>query len=129
MFNPYCPPDSLQRIPGQAPGKWSLGKAFWLMFIPAAVTGNVVSVLALMVLKAIAIEYSVPAATGVRALAWLALAIPYLGTALLGFYAVLKSARPKRLFWTRPVALIVSGAYVSGTLYIVAKAFFVARLF
>jgi hypothetical protein len=128
MLNPYCPPDSNQRNPEEPTGKRSLGQAFWLMFIPAAVAGNIFSVLALVALKAIAIEYSVPAITAVRAIAWLALSIPYLGTALLGFYAVRKAAQPKRLFWMRPVALLVSGTYVVGTMYIVTQAFFVAKL-
>ncbi|WP_447748958.1 hypothetical protein [Pseudomonas nicosulfuronedens] len=128
MLNPYCPPDSEQKNPEEPTGERSLGKAFWLMFIPAAVVGNVLSVLGLVVLKAIAIELSVPATTGVRVLSWLALSVPYLGTALLGFYAVLRSARPKRLIWIRPATLIVAGTYVLWTMYIVAKAFSVAKL-
>lgn len=128
MLNPYCPPDSPLSTPGQATGKWSLGKAFWLMFIPAAIMGNVLSVLALLALKAIAIEFSLPATPAFRTLAWLALAIPYLGTALLGFHAVRKSAPPKRLSWTRPVAFIVAATYVLGTAYIVTQAFFAAKL-
>lgn len=128
MLNPYCTPDSAKSNPEQPTGKRSLGKAFWLMFVPAAVAGNVLSILALVVLKAIAVELSIPATTVVRVLSWLALSVPCLGTALLGFHAVLRSARPKGLFWMRPIALIAAGIYVLWTMYIAAKAFFVAKL-
>lgn len=128
MLNPYCTPESTQRSPEQPMGKRSLGRAFWLAFIPAAVAGNILSVLALVVLKAIAIELSIPATTGVRILSWLALSVPYLGTALLGFHAVRKSAQPKRLPWMRPIALGVVGIYALGAAYITARAFFVAKI-
>lgn len=128
MLNPYYPPGSTQGNPEAPTGKRSLGRAFWLIFIPVAVAGNVLSVLSLVVLKAIAIELSAPATPGIRTLSWLALSVPYLGTALLGFHALLKSAPPKRLFWMRPVAIIAAGTYVLWTMYIAAKAFFVARL-
>jgi len=105
-----------------------LGRAFWLVFIPTAVAGNVLSVLALMVLKAIAIELSLPATTGVRILSWLALSVPYLGTALIGFHAVRKSAQPKRLPWIRPIALSVVGIYALWAAYITVRALFAARL-
>lgn len=128
MQNPRCSPENPLNGPDKSTKKWPLSKAFWLMFIPAAVLGNLLSAFTLLALKAIAVEFSVAATLEVRIIAWLGLAVPYLGTALLGLRAILKSVRPARLSWLKTAAQIVACAYLAWAVHLVAKAFLVAGI-